>query len=132
MRCMQRFLSFIHFASLPVTWRTYRVTILRVKVAVDVVLFVPETVHSDPMTQGLHLFPYMGVSLFDPGFDLSLLLDVGGRLVPIAETGINVSDNTGLWLVERIRTCKSLARNRTRPRRSLQAPAPRRGGSYVR
>ena len=126
---MQRFLSF-RFTS--ITWRTYHVTTLRVKVAVDVVLFVPETVHSDPMTQGLHLFPHMGVSLLDPGFDLSLLLDVGGRLVPIAETAINVSDNTGLWLVERVRTCKSLARNRTRPRRSLQAPAPRRGGSYVR
>ena len=91
MRAYQRGNSISHVSSsrgfllLLTTCRAYDTAILRVEIAVDVVLLVPETVHSDPMTQSLHLFPYVRVPLLNPGLDLSLLLDIGRRIVPITE-----------------------------------------------
>jgi len=67
------------------------VQLLRVQIAVDVVLPVPKPVHRDPITQGLHLLPYLGIMLLDPGLHPSLLLDVGRCIVPIAEAAGNIS-----------------------------------------
>lgn len=77
----------------PVLWPSftsydisYHTTILRVEVAVDVVLLVSKPIHRDPVAQSLHLFPHVRVSLLNPSLDLSLLLDIGSGVVPIAET----------------------------------------------
>lgn len=61
-------------------------TILRLKMAVDVILLVSKPVHRDPVTEGLHLFPHLGVSLLDPSLDPTLLFNIGSGVVPIAET----------------------------------------------
>jgi hypothetical protein len=58
---------------------------LRVQVAVDVVLLVPEAIHGDPEAERLHLGPHARVPLADPRLDEPLLLNVGRRVVPAAE-----------------------------------------------
>lgn len=63
-----------------------RTAILRLEMAVNVVLLIPKSIHRDPMAKRLHLFPYLWVSLLDPSLDLSLLLNVGSGIIPVAET----------------------------------------------
>jgi hypothetical protein len=61
-------------------------TISRFEVTVNVVLPVPETIHSDPMAQGFHLLPDIWVSFLNPCFNVCLLLAIGGAIEPAAET----------------------------------------------
>ena len=62
-----------------------RTTILRLEMAVDVILPIPESIHRSPMAKGLHLLPHLGVALLDPSLDPALPLNVGSGVIPIAE-----------------------------------------------
>ena len=55
---------------------------LWIKVAVNVILPIPEPIYGDPMAQGLHLSPHLRIPLLDPCFDASLPFDIGGAVKP--------------------------------------------------
>jgi hypothetical protein len=67
---------------LPIVYEYYNI-ILRLKITVEVVLAESEPIIGDPVTQGFELFPYFGVSLLDPGFNVGLTLAAGGGIEPV-------------------------------------------------
>ena len=63
----------------------YYYTKSRLEIPINVKSPVPEPVHGDPVTQGLKLSPYLGVSFIDPLLDPRLPFDVGGGVEPITQ-----------------------------------------------
>lgn len=70
----------------PVHQTPHIASLLRIKIPINIILPIAKSIHSDPMTQGLHLSPHLRIPLLDPLLDPALPLDIRRAIEPATQT----------------------------------------------